>query len=613
MPSFKTRKIRRKRIRRKHYHEGLESMHTPAKQDKDSFQSNILDMQNVVGNKAVMQMMQQGDVKQPKSTPASFDPSSFAIAPNASGKSKMPIQRLMANENYYYNAIDNRKAITSPIRSFIGKLRVYQLLTKNKVDPGEVRSLNTNFRAYLTAARTFNEYAQNQYAIDVGQTDLPGNVKLKCNTRVKQLGKEAVDDARSEMRAIWALRSDPGLTKDMMTWAEAINVKRAGKSLGDVITGEDLLDDGDRKELTGGNASEQVTAMTYDNDTDDGKRRVFKPDETRLKSVPDGIDVDQEQFGAAARSVAVSKVEAIIRKKYEEANRVFDTMIGNIDFGMDTGPGGTGKFGTVQDMAEGQEGYNLDLGAQKDYTANIDVNDIKVQQQLANLQLLDILVGQMDRHMGNVFIKQQSGSQSQVKGIDNDFAFSKQTDLSKNIGKTTLPEKIDYYFGDAITKVSEGELKAAMTGLPEKLIVAAISRLTQIQELIANKLEDKTLIVSPGDDQLKADGFPSWDEIDVDSYRDSSFGSGAKDYAGFFVKSRQKAIDAIVTDIIKNGGKTDIAPVKNGKKWELAYTANYSLVGREADGSDLDEVVQIARLTAITKMNPGRRRRRERV
>ena len=611
MPTFKSyKKIRRKSAHRRHDHEGMNTPHIPAQQENDSFQSDILDMQSIVGNKAVMQMMRQGDVDQPKPKPTSFNPNSFAIAPNASG---LAIQRLMANENYYYNAIDKKEAMTQPIKSFVGKLRVYQLHANAKVDPAQVGDFNSKFRTYLEAVRAFNEYAQNQYAIDLGQTDLSANIKLQCNTRVKELGREAMDDATSEMRGIWALRSDTGLTKDMMTWADAINMKRSGMPLSSLKTGEDLVGDGDRKELTGGNASAQVTAMTYDNGTDEGERRVFKPNESRLKTVPDGVDVEKEQFNSAARSVAVAKVEAVIRQKYEEANHEFETMVGKIDFAMDTGPEGTGKFGTVQDMAEGQDGYSIDMKAQKDYTANIDVSDIKIQQQLANLQLFDMLVGQMDRHMGNVFIKQQEGSDSKVSGIDNDFAFSKQTDLSSNIGKTTLPQKIDYYFAHAITRIGADEIVSAMSGLPRKLIDAANDRLTQIQELIAQKLDDKTLIVSPGDDLLKAEGFPSWDEIDVDSYRDSKFGTGKKDYAGFFAKSRQRAIDTIAADIVKNRGTTDIAPVKNGKKWELAINDMNVLVGREDDGSDLQEIVQTARLKAITQMSVGRRSRRNQV
>jgi len=609
MPSFKTRKIRRKRIRRKHDHEGLDSTHIPTKQDNDAFQSNVLDMQGIIGNKATMQMMRQGDVEQSK-TKSKINPQSFTIAPSASG---IAIQRLMANENYYYSAIEKREAITPPIRSFMGKLRVYQLHSNGKVDPDGIRDFNGKFRDFLNAARAFNEYAQDQYAIDVGKTNLDGAVKLRCNTRVKQLGNEALDDAMSEMKGVWALRSDPALTKDMMTWADAINIKRSGMSLGSMKTGADLVGDGDRKELTGGNASEQVTAMTYEDGTDEGERRVFKPNESRLKTVPDGVDVEKEQFNSAARTVAVAKVEAVIRQKYEAAEREFESMVGKIDFAMDTGEGGTGKFGTVQDMAEGQEGYGLDMKAQKDYTANIDIDDVKVQQQLANLQLFDILVGQMDRHMGNVFIKQQEGSDSKVSGIDNDFAFSAQTDLSKNIGKTTLPEKIDYYFADALTRMDAEELVTAMSGLPQKLIAAAVNRLEQIKALIADKLEEKSLIVAPGDDALKNDGFTSWDEIDVDSYRDSKFGAGKKDYAGFFATSRKRAINEIAADIVKNRGTTDIAPVKNGEKWELLVNDMNVLVGREEDGSDLEEIVHTARLNALAQMSRGRRSRRNRV
>ena len=58
---------------------------------------------------------------------------------------------------------------------------------------------------------------------------------------------------------------------------------------------------------------------------------------------------------------------------------------------------------------------------------NVDLNDVTLQRHVANLQLLDVITGQLDRHMGNVKIQQAVGGAagpSAVTGIDNDFALS---------------------------------------------------------------------------------------------------------------------------------------------------------------------------------------------
>lgn len=80
MASFKTfKKIRRKRARRRHDQEGVNPTTTPTKQNSESNQADILNLQETIGNQAVMQMMQQGDIDQPKAKSTTFNPNSFKI------------------------------------------------------------------------------------------------------------------------------------------------------------------------------------------------------------------------------------------------------------------------------------------------------------------------------------------------------------------------------------------------------------------------------------------------------------------------------------------------------------------------------------------------------
>ncbi len=50
-----------------------------------------------------------------------------------------------------------------------------------------------------------------------------------------------------------------------------------------------------------------------------------------------------------------------------------------------------------------------------------DLTDANIQRGLSDLQIMDAITGQLDRHMGNIMIDPQSGK---VTGIDNDMAFS---------------------------------------------------------------------------------------------------------------------------------------------------------------------------------------------
>lgn len=93
MPSSKRiRKIRRKIRHGQHNHEEINSTNTPANQDTESFQSDILNMQGIVGNQAVMQMMRQGDIDQPKTESAPI----FTSSKMASGQTNksQTIQRI---------------------------------------------------------------------------------------------------------------------------------------------------------------------------------------------------------------------------------------------------------------------------------------------------------------------------------------------------------------------------------------------------------------------------------------------------------------------------------------------------------------------------------------
>jgi hypothetical protein len=109
-------------------------------------------------------------------------------------------------------------------------------------------------------------------------------------------------------------------------------------------------------------------------------------------------------------------------------------------------------------------------GKTKDEVANdINYQNSIVQQGLSNLQLLDSICGQVDRHGGNVIIVVDgTGKVLSIQGIDNDFAFGTKIDadpkapLSHDRG---FPKWIDSAVAKRIKEIGEADVRAALGDL----------------------------------------------------------------------------------------------------------------------------------------------------
>ena len=100
----------------------------------------------------------------------------------------------------------------------------------------------------------------------------------------------------------------------------------------------------------------------------------------------------------------------------------------------------------------------------------ISMDDPKLQRGLSKLNLLDALCYQVDRHMGNYYVRTDGQGQVQgVTGIDNDLAFPAATKFH-DIGKMYREYPgVSYYadkeMAEMILALDEGDLKAAVAGL----------------------------------------------------------------------------------------------------------------------------------------------------
>lgn len=506
-------------------------------------------------------------------------------------KAPQGIQRLSVDENYFYGStekdVNTKDLRLSPAyKKLVANIRMYHLLANNPV--------TVNGASALLQKLTTIENAVKEFDVDifrlVRKADRAG--KKSQFVYLEDVTITTLDDVKQDREAISAIQSNPAFRINRMTWRDALFIARLGETPdsilteGDLAAGQGTNDVGNPEKLGGGMISE-VTALDYQQDGGGSKRRVFKPNEKAPGSPIDSINKLNVQ--TTYRAMAVSRVNAMIKAKMVEAGREFKSLVGNFDVAQYKG-----QVGSVADFAEGKDAAK-NIGPNpampdKVYRLNVDISDVSLQQQLANLQLFDIITGQIDRHLGNMLIDQGKDKETKVTGIDNDFTFSTDTDLTKNVGVTTLPEKIDRYFAEAILAITQNEFLDQLKGLRKQDKEAALARLAEVQKLLATKLANNELLVAPGDtDHPDA---PSWADVDTKSYRSSDFKTGIKDYAGELQANRNKAYKAVLNN-------PALEPEQDEKgRWVLEYSKDVYLQASEDDGSDLFALVEEARKEA---------------
>ncbi len=126
-----------------------------------------------------------------------------------------------------------------------------------------------------------------------------------------------------------------------------------------------------------------------------------------------------------------------------------------------------------------------------------DFTNPMTQKGLSDLQLLDAITGQADRHGGNIYIDQGTGK---VKGIDNDLAFSKGEGLGSPYGKYhDLPSMVDEKTAKMILKKKAKNLPKVLKskyggGLTDQEIKDQQTRLREVKKYLKGLKRDKKLV-----------------------------------------------------------------------------------------------------------------------
>lgn len=150
--------------------------------------------------------------------------------------------------------------------------------------------------------------------------------------------------------------------------------------------------------------------------------------------------------------------------------------------------------GTFMEFAKGKDINNLATVDEFRLLEKDDFNNPDVKRQLADLQILDYICGNVDRHSGNMLYEVDPKTRKviNITGIDNDCAFMNKV-VDPNRPEVQLPcinslKVIDAEMAEKVKNLSEAELKATLHGygLNKKEVDAAWARTLQLKQLLLN-------------------------------------------------------------------------------------------------------------------------------
>jgi hypothetical protein len=166
-------------------------------------------------------------------------------------------------------------------------------------------------------------------------------------------------------------------------------------------------------------------------------------------------------------------------------------------------------FEKVQLLGDGVIRGIVKEAKSNDVAVQFNVEDPGFQKALIQLQWLDALNGQVDRHVHNYMVKfDSSGKFEQLKGIDNDLAFGKAFLLKPGqvVGHNmNLPGIIDEGLALRFEAMTRQQLTQALEGhvSPDE-IEAAVARLDTIKSHIAG-LRQSGGVISSSDEEWRGE------------------------------------------------------------------------------------------------------------
>lgn len=189
-----------------------------------------------------------------------------------------------------------------------------------------------------------------------------------------------------------------------------------------------------------------------------------------------GLGIPEMDPRLGARSVAMYRIDQLLglnvlaKTEYAVSGRQTGGAGGPI----------VAKMGFFMQKATGQEAARAASGGA------VNADDAVLQRSLVKLQMLDVICGQVDRHMGNYFINIQAGRVVGIQGIDNDMSFGvSHTELGEapsGIHYRGIPPVVDTETAERILALKSGDLALALGSLLTPSEVAnTVARLEKFQ------------------------------------------------------------------------------------------------------------------------------------
>ena len=432
------------------------------------------------------------------------------------------------------------KAVTEALNNYEKQTKQ---LSGRKLDHDRVALAFESLRAALatveTATNAYNAKYKDKKAKS-GRRDVMDDLLAKIATE-----KALLEKAESEC-------DKHDLLEDL-TIEQAIEYARFGINIGTQV-GPNVLKESriDQKKVLGSGGINTVMLIDYKEDDENrAEQFAFKPEKEEITTHTDvlqayGIDPKKPRFGK--RNIASKKIadSAGLGKLIPSAT--FTTVDGKVGLAMQKAEGeapikrDTVEVPNPQDNPDLQEAYRARGRRDPDWKSKIPAKNARgmrygyddqtgkftveklrasefplkappaepeqvaaVQQQLINLQWLDSICGQTDRHAENYVIDTESDPPG-IMGIDNDFSFGKQRGTEQKSQNTLgLPPIVDQATFDSLMKMVTNWPEIAKSlgdELDNDEIAATKARLDAVKAKL-EELEQNGMVVQSWDQQVK--------------------------------------------------------------------------------------------------------------
>ena len=222
-------------------------------------------------------------------------------------------------------------------------------------------------------------------------------------------------------------------------------------------------------------------------------------------------------------------------------------------------PNGEFQTGTFMEFVESKDITHIDSIDEMRVLGLDAYEDPAVKVQLANLQVLDYVCGNVDRHMGNMLYQfdPETHKLVGVKGIDNDASFTKKR-LANSSSLSQLPSinrmrVIDQDMAAKLLTIDDGALSATLHGygLSQEEIEAAQDRLHHLQNAVrAAEVFDPEKGLDPyldsNESGLVIVKTEDWAKLSLQDLR-----AGNNDFGKIIGVQDMLSTDSMVTDAMK--------------------------------------------------------------